>query len=72
MADEKKSMESTPTLTQNTLEIVAVASQAQASKVRAILERMDAISQLDASKVNNITQMLDAAKADGGCGIGCW
>jgi hypothetical protein len=52
--------------------IVSTASQAQAEKVRAILERFDQIVELDPRKVDNISKLLLASKADGGCGIGCW
>jgi hypothetical protein len=54
------------------LAVVAAASEAQAGKVRAILERFDQLAELDPRKVENIGSLLRAAKADGGCGIGCW
>lgn len=52
--------------------VVATASEAQAAKVRAILDRFDQIAELDPRKVENISSLLQSAKADGGCGIGCW
>lgn len=56
----------------DTLAIVAAASEAQAAKVRSILERIDQIAELDPSRVKSIGSLLEAAKSDGGCGIGCW
>lgn len=54
------------------IQVVAAASQAQAEKVRAILDRMDTISGLDPRKLQNMVDVMAAAKSDGGCGIGCW
>lgn len=54
------------------LETVAAASQAQAEKVRLILDRLDAVAELDPRRAQNVNDMLRAARADGGCGIGCW
>jgi hypothetical protein len=56
----------------DTLALVNVASQAQAAKVREILERMDVITKLDPERIRNIADLLRASRADGGCGIGCW
>jgi hypothetical protein len=52
--------------------VVATASEAQAAKVREILQRIDQISELDPRRVENLSSLLQASKADGGCGIGCW
>ena len=52
--------------------VISTASQAQAEKVKSVLERFDQIAQLDPKRIENIASLLRAAKADGGCGIGCW
>lgn len=69
---EKREAQPLPTLGTDIMSIVATASEAQAGKVRAILERFDQISELDPRKVQNISTLLTSAKSDGGCGIGCW
>ena len=56
----------------DTLEIVAVASQAQAGKVREILQRAEVIANMEPQRLRNIAELMSAAAADGGCGIGCW
>ena len=56
----------------DTLEVVTVASQAQAAKVKEVLNRADLIASMDPNRVKNIADLLTASKADGGCGIGCW
>jgi len=56
----------------DTVALVATASQAQAAKVREIMGRLDRIVEIDPKRIENITAVLNAAKADGGCGIGCW
>lgn len=53
-------------------DVVAIASRAQAEKVRAVLERIDVLSKLGRNEIDNITGILNSATADGGCGIGCW
>ncbi len=52
--------------------VVTTASQAQAAKVREILQRLDQVTALDPRQVENLSSLLQASKADGGCGIGCW
>lgn len=70
---EKKEAQSLPALREtDVMAVVATASEAQAGKVRAILERFDQIAELDPKRVENISSLLRSAKADGGCGIGCW
>ena len=64
--------EQEPTLQQSQVSLVAIASQSQAGKVRAIVERIDAIAAMDREHIQGVADMLKAAKADGGCGIGCW
>lgn len=54
------------------IQVVAAASQAQAEKVRIIMDRLERVSELDRQRIQNISDLLKAAKADGGCGIGCW
>lgn len=73
MANSKKETLSQPELGGgDVLEVVAAASQAQAEKVRIIMDRFEQIAELDSRKVQNISALLVSAKADGGCGIGCW
>ena len=70
---EKKEGQALPSLQQgDVMAVVAAASEAQAAKVRAILERFDQVAELDPRRVENVSSLLRAAKADGGCGIGCW
>jgi hypothetical protein len=70
---EKREAQSVPALREaDLMAVVATASEAQAGKVRAILERFEQLAELDPRKVQNISSLLSAAKADGGCGIGCW
>lgn len=72
MADKREGTSLSALGPNDVLAIVAAASQAQADKVRLILERFDHIADLDPKKVQNISALLNSAKADGGCGIGCW
>lgn len=54
------------------LALVSIASQGQAGKVKAIMDRIDSLAQLEPERIRNIADLLRASKTDGGCGIGCW
>jgi hypothetical protein len=73
MAEPKEQKVAPPSLREtDMMAIISTASQSQAEKVRLILERFDDIAGLDPRRVENIASLLNSAKADGGCGIGCW
>lgn len=72
MAEKRETSVASSLGESDVMAVVATASQAQADKVRAILERFDQITELDPRRVENISNLMRSAKADGGCGIGCW
>jgi hypothetical protein len=54
------------------LAMIARTSEAQAAKVRLVMDRLDTIARLDPRQVQNIAELLKNSVANGGCGIGCW
>jgi hypothetical protein len=71
MADKTRTPQVTLDVSKS-MELVATASEAQAAKLREVLSRIDVITKIDRESLRNLTDVLDSAKADGGCGIGCW